>query len=60
MNPPITPISPPVTIEGPLIPGLIPKTQNSQIQKISQFQKLQFFQFTIQLNSIEERWLPER
>jgi len=55
MNPPITPINPPVTIEGPLIPGLIPK-----IQKKSQFQKLQFFQFTFQLNSIEERWLPER
>jgi len=28
MKPPITPIRPPVTIEGPLIPGLIPNKQN--------------------------------
>lgn len=30
MNPPISPISPPVTIDGPLIPGFIPNNPNTR------------------------------
>lgn len=32
MNPPITPIKPPVTIDGPLIPGLIPNKHKFNFQ----------------------------
>lgn len=33
MNPPISPIRPPVTIDGPLIPGFIPETQKKGKKK---------------------------
>lgn len=34
MNPPINPIRPPVTIDGPLIPGLIPKQKGETVLNI--------------------------